>query len=97
MFGAMFTWMMIFVTHWFFRRAWEAAGNARLSFRMAGFPFLTLLGALAMLAIMITTWFTDVFEMTLIFGIPFLLLLALWYALAFRGKTADAQAESSSL
>ncbi|KXU38567.1 amino acid permease [Ventosimonas gracilis] len=97
MFGAMFTWMMIFVTHWFFRRAWEAAGNARLSFRMAGFPFLTLLGALAMLAIMMTTWFTDVFKMTLIFGIPFLGLLVLWYALVFRGKTADAQAESNSL
>jgi len=97
MFGAMFTWMMIFVTHWFFRRAWEAAGNARLSFRMAGFPFLTLLGAVAMLAIMMTTWFTDVFKMTLIFGIPFLGLLVLWYALVFRGKTADAQAKSSSL
>jgi len=96
MFGAMFTWMMIFVTHWFFRRAWEAAGNPRLSFRMAGFPALTLLGAAAMLAIMITTWFTDVFEMTLIFGIPFLLLLALWYALVFRDKAADAQTESIS-
>jgi len=86
MFGAMFTWMMIFVTHWFFRRAWERAGKPRLSFRMAGFPVLTLLGAAAMLAIMITTWLTDVFKMTLVFGVPFLLLLALWYRLAFRNK-----------
>jgi len=86
MFGAMFTWMMVFITHWFFRRAWEAAGKPRPSFRMAGFPALTLLGAVAMLAIMITTWMTDVFKMTLVFGVPFLLLLALWYWLAFRNK-----------
>jgi len=88
MFGAMFTWMMIFVTHWFFRRQWERAGKPRLSFRMVGFPVLTGLGAVAMLAIMITTVFTDVFRMTLIFGIPFLLLLTLWYWLGFRGKAA---------
>jgi len=86
MFGAMFTWMMIFVTHWFFRRQWERAGKPRLSFRMAGFPVLTGLGAVAMLAIMVTTYFTDVFRMTLVFGIPFLLLLTLWYWLRFRGR-----------
>jgi len=86
MFGAMFTWMMIFVTHYFFRRHRDQAGKPRLSFRMAGFPVLTLLGALAMLAIMITTYFTSVFRMTLVFGIPFLLLLVLWYRLAFHGK-----------
>jgi len=86
MFGAMFTWMMIFVTHYFFRRAWTQSGKPAPSFRMAGFPVLTLLGALAMLAIMVTTWFTGVFQMTLVFGIPFLLLLVVWYWLAFRGR-----------
>jgi len=83
MFGAMFTWMMIFVTHYFFRRAWEREKKPRLSFRMAGFPILTLAGAGAMLAIMITTAYTDVFYMTLVFGIPFLLLLTLWYGVMF--------------
>jgi len=78
MFGAMFTWMMIFVTHYFFRRAWTRSGKPAPSFRM--------LGALAMLAIMVTTWFTNVFQMTLVFGIPFLLLLLAWYWLAFRGR-----------
>jgi len=88
MFGAMFAWMMIFVTHYFFRRHWEGAGKPRLSFRMAGFPALTLLGAVLMLAIMITTWFTQVFAMTLVFGVPFLLLLTGWYWLAFRKQPA---------
>ena len=52
MFGALFTWMMIFVTHYFFRRRWVREGGERLSFRMPGFPVLTLLGAVAMLAIL---------------------------------------------
>jgi len=89
MFGALFTWMMIFVTHYFFRRAWDKANKPALSFRMAGFPVLTLLGAATMLAILITTYFTDVFKMTLIFGIPFLFLLVVWYLLVFDKKTAQ--------
>jgi L-asparagine transporter-like permease len=89
MFGALFTWMMIFVTHYFFRRRWAREGGAALSFRMPGFPLLTLLGAGAMLAILVTTYFTGVFKMTLVFGVPFLLVLAALYLLLFR-KTAAA-------
>jgi L-asparagine transporter-like permease len=84
MFGAMFTWMMIFVTHYCFRRKWEAQGNAPVRFRMMGFPGLTLLGAALMLAIMLTTMFTAEFRMTMIFGVPWLVLLSIayfgWYA-----------------
>jgi len=88
MFGALFTWMMIFVTHYFFRRRWAREGGAALSFRMPGFPLLTLLGAGAMLAILLTTYFTGVFKMTLVFGVPFLLALAALYHLLFR-KSAE--------
>ena len=88
MFGALFTWMMIFVTHYFFRRRWAREGGAALSFRMPGFPLLTLLGAGAMLAILVTTYFTGVFKMTLVFGVPFLLVLAALYLLLFRKSAA---------
>jgi hypothetical protein len=33
---------------------------------------------------MITTFFTEAFKMTLVFGVPFLLLLTLVYYLCFR-------------
>lgn len=94
MFGALFTWMMIFVTHYFFRRRWEREGGGALSFRMPGFPVLTLLGAVAMLAILVTTYFTNVFQMTLVFGVPFLLILAVLYAVLFkkRGEAVVLQA-----
>lgn len=79
MFGAMFTWMMIFVTHYFFRRRWVASGRPAPRFRMAGFPTLTIFGAMMMLAFMVTTFFTPPFHMTLIFGIPFLSVLTVLY------------------
>lgn len=85
LFGALFTWLMIFVTHWFFRRRWAAEGNAAPSFRMPGFPFLTLLGIALMLAVMITTAFTAEFHATLYAGVPFVLLLVVVYAVRFRG------------
>lgn len=75
-YGACFTWLMIFTTHFFFRR--RHAGTA-LKFRMWGYPYFTLAGAITMAALMITTLFTDFFRTTLLFGIPFTLLLIVLY------------------
>lgn len=80
-FGALFTWMMIFVTHYCFRRARVRDGAPRLPFALPGFPYTTLLGAGLMAAVLITTVFTPQFRMTLVFGIPFLAALALVYRL----------------
>ncbi|WP_308159599.1 amino acid permease [Arthrobacter sp. ISL-65] len=69
MFGAMFTWFMIFVTHWFFRRHAARTGRT-LSFKVPLSRVGTVVGALLMLAIMVSTLFTEAFQMTLIFGMP---------------------------
>lgn len=78
-FGALFTWMMIFITHYRFRRARERSGAPPLPFRMIGFPCTTLLGAGLMAAVLLTTLFTPAFRLTLVFGAPFLLGLVLVY------------------
>lgn len=90
MFGALFTWFMIFVTHYRFRHQWVASGNRPLAFRMRGFPLLTLLGAGMLLAIMVTTLFTEAFRMTLLTGIPFLAVLSVAYLLWFRQRAEPA-------
>lgn len=72
-FCGIFTWLMIFVTHYRFRRA-----RARLpvtGFRMPGFPLTPLLGAALMLAVLATSAFTGAFRMTLVFGVPFIAIL----------------------
>ncbi|MCK2001152.1 amino acid permease [[Brevibacterium] frigoritolerans] len=83
MFGAMFTWLMIFISHLFFRGKWEKAGGRKLPVRMIGFPYLTILGAVLLFSLMITSWFTD-FKIMLQFGIPWLLFLAVAYFISKR-------------
>jgi L-asparagine transporter-like permease len=78
-FGVMFVWMMIFITHYFFRRARTRDPESTMRFRMWGYPFTTLLGAGLMAAVLVTTLFTQPFRMTLVFGIPFVLLLCVIY------------------
>lgn len=87
MFGAMFTWFMIFVTHLFFRPRWtrEHPGQP-LKFRMWGFPVFSLLGATLMLGVIVTTYFTKEFHLTVLTGVPFLLALLLVYLLWYRRK-----------
>jgi len=72
MFGALFTWLMIFVTHLRFRRAHAATP---LAFRMWGFPYTTLTGIALLAAILLTTPLTPTFRMTLVYGLPFLAIL----------------------
>ena len=87
-FGALFTWMMIFITHYRFRRARERSGAPPLPFRMIGFPWTTLLGAGLMAAVLLTTLFTPAFRPTLVFGAPFLLGLVLVYRARYHQGAA---------
>lgn len=83
MFGPLFVWFMIFVTHLRFR----ARHREGLPFRMWGYPYTTLLGALLMLAATITTAFAPAFRTTLLYGVPFLAVMSATYFLR-RGRVA---------
>ncbi len=85
MFGAMFTWLMIFVTHLFFRRKYR---QAPLQFRMWGYPYTSLAGAAAMAAVMLTTLATREFRMTMIFGVAMLGVLSAIYLVRYRKPAA---------
>lgn len=53
-------------------------GGRKLPVRMIGFPYLTIVGGLLLLSLMITAWFTD-FKIMLQFGIPWMLFLSIAY------------------
>ncbi len=78
-FGSLFAWMMIFITHYRFRRAHQRPGATPLHFRMWGFPATTVSGAVLMAAVLITSALTADFRMTLVFGLPLLGLLSVLY------------------
>ncbi len=79
--GAIVTWLMIFLTHLAFHRQ-----TARVigGFRMWGAPWTSLLGAALLAAILVTTLFTAAFRLTLLAGMPFLVLLGLGYLIRRR-------------
>jgi amino acid transporter, AAT family len=85
MFGALFTWLMIFVTHIFFRRH---HGEAGLSFRMWGYPWATVAGVGLIVALLVTTAFTREFRMTLVYGLPLLAVLTGVFVVRYRRRSS---------
>lgn len=78
MFGAMFTWFVIFITHTAFRRKLAASGEGP-KYRIPGSRIGSVIGAILMLAVAISTAFTQEFWATLPFGIGSLTLTAVAY------------------
>lgn len=72
LFGALFVWLMIFVTH--------------IAFRRPARPLGSYLGAGAILAILVSTWWVPGLESTLAAGAPWLVLLVVGYVASSRRK-----------
>jgi amino acid transporter, AAT family len=93
LFGGLFVWLMIFITHLSFRKHWRAQGGRKLPVEAPFFPLTTIIGGVAVLAIMISTWWVSGMRVTLESGIPWLVLLTVGYFAVTkkRGKIAVAQ------
>jgi L-asparagine transporter-like permease len=68
--GALFVWLMIFVSHIAFRRT---------TAHVQGTPFGSYVGAGLMAAILVSTWWIPDLQSTLVAGVPWLALLAVGY------------------
>src|SRR5262249_26213963 len=97
LFGGLFVWMMIFVTHLFFRRAWEARGNRPLPVRMIGYPWTSLLGALLVAAIITTTWWVPDMRPTILAGLPWLAVLTAAYWIRTHSNRGEPAARATEV
>jgi AAT family amino acid transporter len=88
--GMFFVWMIILLTHLSFRRALGPERVAAFPIRLRFFPFSTLLGIAALLAIAIATFYVDGLQYTVPAFAPFLLLISLAY-LYIRKRNSAAQ------
>lgn len=84
LFGALFVWLMIFVTHIAYRAktAGVAGGGS------ANVPWGSYAGAALVAAILVSTWWVPGLRSTLLAGGPWLLLLAIGYRLAVQRPTS---------
>ncbi|MGC2111032.1 MAG: amino acid permease [Candidatus Korobacteraceae bacterium] len=87
LFGALFVWLMIFITHLSFRKHWRAQQGRKLPVQIPFFPITTILGGAAVLAITISTWWVKDMRLMLQTGVPWLLFLSLVYLIWKRRRT----------
>jgi amino acid transporter, AAT family len=97
LFGGLFAWIMIFVTHLYFRSRWRAqeATGTRSPVKMPGYPYTSLLGLALMLAILLTTWWVEGMRSTLRAGLPWLAFVSAVYAIWAR-RTSNRQSAPRS-
>ncbi len=89
LFGGLFVWLMIFVTHLFFPRAWEARGGRPLPVRMVGYPYTSVLGAVLVAGIIATTWWVPGMRPTVLSGVPWLAFLTVTYLVWRRQRVVQ--------
>jgi L-asparagine transporter-like permease len=94
LFAGLFVWLMIFLTHLYFRPAWERGDEgessrsrpARLPVRMIGYPYTSLAGAALIIAIMVTMWWIPGMRVAWQAGLPWLAFISLAYWLWRRTR-----------
>jgi amino acid transporter, AAT family len=77
-FGALFAWLMTLATHLAFRRYHDRHSRPYLRLGPSG-PWASLAGLLAVLAVMLSTWWVPGFRIMLPAGVPWLALLTVCY------------------
>jgi L-asparagine transporter-like permease len=91
LFGGLFAWLLIFLTHFRFRREWKERGVRPPFVMLPLFPLTTIVGALAVLAILISTWWVPGMRIALQAGIPWIALLTLLYLVWARSYRSRAE------
>ncbi|HXJ03827.1 MAG TPA: amino acid permease [Candidatus Acidoferrum sp.] len=84
--GGIFVWQMIFVTHLVFRRRTANLAKPLMRFAPPG-PWSSLLGLVALTAVLISTWWVPGLRITLIAGVPWLVLISLCYLVWRKFRT----------
>jgi len=90
LFGALLVWIMIFVVHLAFRRAWERVDRAPLPFRSPVGRAGSVVGVLLVGAILVTTWWVPGLRSTLLAAGPWIAVLAVGYGF-LRPKNEGAE------
>lgn len=85
-FGGPFVWIMTLLTHLAFRRAMAKTGKSYLHFAPRG-PWSSLFGLVALLGVLISTWWVPGFRTTLLAGPPWLAFITLCYLVWRRFNT----------
>jgi len=82
LFGALFVWLMIFVTHFAF--TFRAPPEHRL-FPVGPARLASFIGAVSMAALLVSTWWAPGLRITLVSGVPWMVVCVIGYGVSRRG------------
>jgi AAT family amino acid transporter len=95
LFGIMFVWQIVFISHLRFRKKWLSDGKV-ISVRMIGYPYTSILGFVLVSAIIATTWWIARMRITIFSGLGWLAAITLGYWIWERGqRSSPAPSESA--
>jgi L-asparagine transporter-like permease len=78
--GAILTWIIILVTHLFFRRQYPAQKLADLPVHAPLFPFLQFMGIGLLIAVIVTMGLdTEFWNVAIIVGVPWVVIVSIFY------------------
>jgi amino acid transporter, AAT family len=87
LFGLIFTWLMILITHLKFHKVWYSEDHEKLPLRAPFFPYLQYVGIALVGGVLITMGLdTQFWNISWIVGIPWLILLTIFYFVKFKKK-----------
>jgi amino acid transporter, AAT family len=93
-FGGLFVWGLIFVTHLLFRRHFARATGETMPARFAPrTPWTSVAGLVALVGVLISTWWIPGMKITLLAGLPWLAFITVCYFVSVR-RRPDASEES---
>jgi len=82
LFGALLVWTLIFVVHVRFRQQWGRPGGPALAFRSPLGPAASVVGAIMVFAILVSTWWAPGLRSTLYAALPWMAVLVVGYRLS---------------
>jgi AAT family amino acid transporter len=96
LFGIMFVWQMVFVSHLRFRSRWISQGRV-IKVPMFGYPYTSFFGLIAVTGIIATTWWVDRLRITIFSGLAWLAVITLGYWIWERRQKPGSIAISEDL
>ncbi|MGH9795705.1 MAG: amino acid permease [Candidatus Acidiferrales bacterium] len=75
LFGGLYAWLLVFVTHLRFRRAYHGPA----AYRAPWYPWASAAGLACLSAVTISTWWVPGMKITLLAGLPWLVVISLCY------------------
>jgi L-asparagine transporter-like permease len=93
-FGALFAWLITLLTHLAFRRFHKQHAKPYLQLGPSG-PWASFAGLVAILGVMISTWWAPGFRITLLAGLPWLAVLTVCY-FVWRGTVSRRASSGAS-